>query len=773
MPNIITRAVAGTTTVVTESQQGLPGADGSDVDASSVVKGRAVLPTGAKGTAASWQPTARHGEISIADPLFDIDLTGANDSTEQVQNFLNYMRDYNLAGIGPAANAQIKCSAPVYADEAITLHGMSMRQLRFRTAHAGHLFRFGGRVTTTTTHRTTALLTGGTYAWKLDGDAVNLGLGYLGQTRIQGWSAIHLAFPYKHGSTVSGVAKNIGGWCGQESRSSSDGFAYPCHLRVHGFGTDNNLQLQFETTADTYALTHGTQLVVGNTYYIAVDYDGSTLRLFVNGTLSASIAATGTIVQPPYTWLHFGGTTADFPAGGGYFADPVTDSVVDGIEVWNASQHTSNYSPPTAKRAYGSSNANLKLSCQFFDADWYPDQLHCKVYDNTVDGYLPFFRMTDAFGQKFRYDIRNVSVEPLSFLVAPIYAMFNVSCPQSRFAKIYTYGGGIAFAFGDDYQSEYHDVTAYAGTNAMYGFVTCQSAYQNLLHGADFANHDVGVVLAGSQCRLEKVYCLANAWRSIMLSAGDYSLVDISVSTEGGGASQRAQVLVDSAVCRIHGGPIDTAGSMPGVEVKGNSICEMIVPDLYAPSASALVRGVASPGGDKPRIIITGYRNSGDITLTDTPEFVSARNADYASQGGGTQKWTGKNAEVTTEGNAFVAYAKTTSATPEQMVFDDSTDNVSLSDGATTLAETTVVAHGDDWSAVFKLARAFRRSGGSVTAATGSGTRDTTLDVGTVPGSPAAAFVVDGTGVGVEVTGVASETVYWGAFPITQKVVAS
>jgi hypothetical protein len=83
-------------------------------------------------------------------------------------------------------------------------------------------------------------------------------------------------------------------------------------------------------------------------HHVALTYDGSTLRLFIDGVLAASTPASGSWTIPPYesfewadlapnTYLGMGTTTNELPA------------FYDSIRISSTARYISNFTPPTAK----------------------------------------------------------------------------------------------------------------------------------------------------------------------------------------------------------------------------------------------------------------------------------------------------------------------------------------------------------------------------------------------------------------------------------------
>ena len=85
----------------------------------------------------------------------------------------------------------------------------------------------------------------------------------------------------------------------------------------------------------------------GTVTHIALTYDGSTIRLFVNGVLKASQAATGTITQKVAEDFVIGPKVNGFMET--TFVNFMTKGWVDSVRISATARYTSNFTAPTAK----------------------------------------------------------------------------------------------------------------------------------------------------------------------------------------------------------------------------------------------------------------------------------------------------------------------------------------------------------------------------------------------------------------------------------------
>lgn len=160
-----------------------------------------------------------------------------------------------------------------------------------------------------------------------------------GGFRINALAAMTVEFRWKQDTLPSGNGRTmLVSAGGVDTTASAFLIAMDSNAKVHA---------TLKTSNGTFTVVNDTLMVAGTTYDIAASYDGSNLRLFVNGTLTggtATIAATGTVVQASYEDVNIGCGTS-FPSFENGFVTYANKGWIDGIRLSNNARYTVNYSP--------------------------------------------------------------------------------------------------------------------------------------------------------------------------------------------------------------------------------------------------------------------------------------------------------------------------------------------------------------------------------------------------------------------------------------------
>lgn len=90
-------------------------------------------------------------------------------------------------------------------------------------------------------------------------------------------------------------------------------------------------------------------LTLNTNHHVALTYDGTNIKLWIDGNLDQTLNAPGTITQSPFESVTLGASYQIFPAGSSGINWPAAFATVDGIRVSNVARYTANFTPPSSK----------------------------------------------------------------------------------------------------------------------------------------------------------------------------------------------------------------------------------------------------------------------------------------------------------------------------------------------------------------------------------------------------------------------------------------
>ncbi|MGZ4816068.1 MAG: glycosyl hydrolase family 28-related protein [Terriglobales bacterium] len=192
----------------------------------------------------------------------------------------------------------------------------------------------------------TSLATGAGNSMYLDGTfGYELNLREGGAVELNGRSAVTLELFYKPNLTVTAGQYNI-----ISSSGSVTGPDGATAISIQHTDNDSITGLVTVGGAMRILQTPSNTISTGNVYHIALTYDGSTVRLFVNGALKASQAATGTVTQKMAEDFVIGPKVNGFMET--TFVNLMTKGWVDSVRISATARYTSAFTAPTTKATY-------------------------------------------------------------------------------------------------------------------------------------------------------------------------------------------------------------------------------------------------------------------------------------------------------------------------------------------------------------------------------------------------------------------------------------
>lgn len=184
--------------------------------------------------------------------------------------------------------------------------------------------------------------------------------------------------------------------------------------------TGNKLEVVYTAFADA----PGNTLAINTAYEAELSYNGSTLRLRLNGTTVSSVAATGTIRREIWEVGYLGPTAELFPEEYTWDGGLNGDGILGQIKLSNAIEHASDYTATGAAMA-GDSNTTFLL-------DWNTTSGICVRCLNQNGGWYTWLAM-----RKMTYsnDVAFAGVDDLVLVDAGLYAY---NAPRLEINNIHT-----------------------------------------------------------------------------------------------------------------------------------------------------------------------------------------------------------------------------------------------------------------------------------------------------------------------------------------------
>lgn len=349
--------------------------------------------------------------------------------------------------------------------------------------------------------------------------------------------------PYATGSIAQSTGKLWG--------FSADGTAECFGLILDG--SPRKLKGWITSGGTKSAVLAGTTTLVDNaTYHVALDYDGSFIRLFVNGVMEAKVAKTGTLTQKNYEHITLGQTFAEYPEalGGSYTAAPV---LLDGFRMSKVSRYGSDtsFTPPTAK--WGTADTDTLLHLNFdenFDA---LTTAHTGQDGSDRKVYLVLRRpgnYTQQSGTRMEY------LNLYGWFGAKRSGIWTNNCPSSRYHHVDIDGYAYAFySVSNSYQCDFTDCVFSARTRSGSDLMTSVVA---AFAAASGVNNFTNTHFTGGRYQLAASD--ANVNGAFFNCSTD---TNVALLSWGGGESQ--VLLNKCGVSREVGGPNALAAYIVGI----------------------------------------------------------------------------------------------------------------------------------------------------------------------------------------------------------------
>lgn len=236
---------------------------------------------------------------------------------------------------------------------------------------------------------------------------------------------------------------------------------------------DGSVAASLRTTSGTASLSAPPgSIQVGVRKHVAMSWDGTTIRLFIEGIQQSSAALSGTIIQEPFQDFVIGQVPQFWPQTGALTSPPT--GALDAVRLSDSGLYTSNFTAPTTKLSQ-TSNTRLLLN---LTAQAGPLTAVQSKFGNGHILFHPYNALPDG--------ISELAVEGIMFTAATTgisVGPFGMSVRQAHFNDIEIQGfrQGLSL-FDNSFEDEIHDYRAQiqdhgtVGKGARFGFLTCGAA---------------------------------------------------------------------------------------------------------------------------------------------------------------------------------------------------------------------------------------------------------------------------------------------------------
>jgi len=400
-----------------------------------------------------------------------------------------------------------------------------------------------------------SLAPGGGNSMYLDGTyGYELNLREAGAVELDGRNAVTLEFFYKPNFSVSAGAYNIvsssGSVTGADGASAisiqhTDGDSITATLCVGG--------------AMQILRSPNNSVSNGTVSHIALTYDGSMVRLFVNGVLKASQAVTGTITQKMYEDFVIGSKVAGFMET--TFLNQMTNGWIDSLRISATPRYTANFMAPTAKATYDG-NTLFLLN---FDNNYDEFTVATTVYGQQ---HLFIHRFGGGFGQ-----VGNFQMSDLSFIGTGPEFIYMIS---SMIDNVQVTASRRGFQFVNNcYLNRLNSINVIGSSTTQFGFgagaasgvLSIQDLSVSASHFPFYADTS-SVVVSGLWLEASTGTEISAVLKGDINTSFVINQPELSAETSPTGM-RNAVAVIGAGTVVMNGGTIETANGAPHVYVQG------------------------------------------------------------------------------------------------------------------------------------------------------------------------------------------------------------
>lgn len=361
-------------------------------------------------------------------------------------------------------------------------------------------------------------------------------------------------------------------------------------------------------------------------YHVALEYDGSVIRLFWNGHEVTSQRATGTITQAATEGMTLGGTPRG-PMGMGMLRGIAGGLSLDSIRISDVARYRGDFHPPT-KKFHVDSSTLLLLNAQenpsiFTVAESRQGKVWLPRMDLTYRHAMNFVRV---------HDLGLNGSGPNGGSASGILA---VECNQCSFDRVFVEYAriGIQF-FNNSYRSAMSRPKVTAGGQSWIDFLEDSSSGPVDMSDAHFDGGAIGVYSGGGGI-YSRIYMTVSTATIIPFylvhgsSETDFTLLQPSVDFEPAGPSKlrTAMYLDGPSKVAVMGGVLEAYNGRPIVEIDSGGNLTFVGTEFNSggasvPSPPEIISIKTAPAS--PVVLVNPQiRGPGDVPLTRTPAAVT------------------------------------------------------------------------------------------------------------------------------------------------------
>lgn len=463
-----------------------------------------------------WYDITAYG----ADPLSSGDASlGAQAALDAIANSSNvagsktlYVPPGRFVSLSPI---WVKSAGVVIrgSDQGYNFAGRAPSRIDGRVGAGGPIIYVQGSSSATVQNLVSALLTGTGQAYQLPTAFSSLGFRlreHVHTLELNGLAAFCAEFTFKL-ATTTGTQGNIlssgGRWLFGDANTRCFSLGKSAGEKLVG-------RLQLSTTG-AVALTGTTSINDGVVHHAAITYDGTTVRLFLDGALEASSLGAGTLVQDIAEEVILGASWGITPQTNG--DEGAVPCIVDSVRISNTARYTAAFTRPTAKFTVDGNT----LALLNFDASL---GSLTKVSSSAGTGWVG--QHGTAIGDASGLELEGITISNNDTgRGTGIYFAGTVRDWSIAHVNILFCRNGILNIDGDAYDWGSHRLFINGGTStSRYGILLTNVAGSGFLSSSWLQGHSVQAVVAG-QIHASSVF-FQNDTRTVFGFVGENTLAN-------------------------------------------------------------------------------------------------------------------------------------------------------------------------------------------------------------------------------------------------------